>query len=241
MSAPDPPVRPTRGRAPRIRPLWWLAAFAVLAPLAHGPLRLRVRGRRHLPRRGALLVVSNHLSDRDPPLLGVAVAPRRLYYMAKTELFRRPLVARFLHSQGAFPVTRGGADRGAIRTAREILARGDALLMFPEGTRSPAGRLGRGWPGAGRLALEPGVTTVPVAIWGSARGLGPVRVAVGPALDLSDLAAGGRGERSQAAADRMMEAIAGLLPAAGGPALSPPSPRATPPPGPVAADAGVDG
>jgi 1-acyl-sn-glycerol-3-phosphate acyltransferase len=219
--------------APRVNPAWWSAVWLALAPPAYGLLRMRVTGREHVPRTGALLVVANHVSQKDPPLIGVALAPRRLHFMAKHELFRVPLLGPFIARTGAFPVRRGGADRGAFRIAREILARGDALLMFPEGTRSPEGRLRRGWPGAGSLALEPGVTAVPVALWGSQRRLGRVRVVVGPPVDLSEIPPGARATRAQEATDRMMAAVAGLLPRAGGPAPGP-APRAeAPAAGPV--------
>ena len=74
-----------------------------------------------------------------------------------------PFVRRAVYRMGAFPVERGGADRRALRLARDILARGDVLLMFPEGTRYLDGRLRPGMPGAGSLGLEPGVTVVPAA------------------------------------------------------------------------------
>lgn len=214
-------------RVPRVTDATWVAARLLFPPLFFWPMRLRRRGRHHIPRRGAVLVVCNHVSYRDPPLMGGAVLPRRLYYMAKKELFRRRSAAAIISRLGAFPVDRGGADREAIRVARTILARGDALLMFPEGTRSAEGRLRPGLPGAGALALEPGVTVVPAAIWGSQRRLGPVRVVFGPPLDLADLAQGPRSRRAQAAADRMMQAVAELLPQAGGPAQEAPvTPRA---------------
>jgi 1-acyl-sn-glycerol-3-phosphate acyltransferase len=84
------------------------------------------------------------------------------------------------------------------------------LLMFPEGTRHTDGQFGEAWPGAGSLALADGVVVVPVVIEGTNRGIGPVRVAVGTPLDLSDLPDVSRGERSQIAADRMMAAIGAL-------------------------------
>ena len=113
-------------------------------------------GREHLPPAGPTLVVCNHVSRADPPTLGLATRPRRIYYMAKSELFRIPFYRRAIWRLGAFPVERGGADRRALRLAREVLRRGDVLLMFPEGTRNREGRLRPGLPGAGSLGLEPG-------------------------------------------------------------------------------------
>jgi 1-acyl-sn-glycerol-3-phosphate acyltransferase len=191
-------------------------------PVFHRIFRLQAPGAEHLPREGAALVVCNHISLRDPPFVGAACVPRRARYMAKSELFRIPVLGALIRALGAFPVVRGGADREAYRTAREILAAGHLLVMFPEGTRHRDGRLRPGFRGAGALALAPGVTVVPAAIWGSRRPLGPVRVAFGPPLDFADIEAGPRGERSQRATDRIMAAIAGLIPVAGGPPTKPP-------------------
>ena len=156
----------------RINPITYGAAWLLLRPVFLLAWRLRRGGAHHIPRTGPVLFVSNHISGLDPPLLGAGALPRRLYFMAKKELFANAVMARVITSAGAFPVDRGGADRTAIRTAKDILARGDALLMFPEGTRSRDGRLGQPWPGAGALALDPGVQVVPMAIWGSQRRFG---------------------------------------------------------------------
>ena len=213
MDFDDPPVITRR---------WWVAGHVILVPPIRWFLRLKVDGADNIPSEGAVLIVSNHISQIDPPVLGVAVLPRRSHYMAKAELFRIPLLRRAVFRMGAFPVERGGADRRALRVARDILRRDDVLLMYPEGTRYTDGRLRPGLPGAGSLGLEPGVTVVPAAIWGSHKLFRPVRVVFGPPLDLSDIPPGPRSTRSRAAADRMMAAIAGLIPAAGGPHTDPP-------------------
>lgn len=221
--------------APRITRRWWVIGHITLIPPIRGMMRLRATGTEHLPAEGPVLIVSNHISQWDPPIIGVAARPRKSYYMAKIELFRVPLLRRFIYNLGAFPVDRGASDRRALRLAREILARGDQLLMFPEGTRHPDGRLHPGLPGAGTLGLIDGVTVVPAAVWGSQRHLGPVRVAFGPPLDLSDLD-GPRSARAQRAVARMMAAIAELLPTVGGPAQDPPGAL-----GAAAATEGADG
>jgi 1-acyl-sn-glycerol-3-phosphate acyltransferase len=210
----DQPPLITRG--------WWRAGHVLLVPPIRGPLRLKVAGRENIPATGAVLVVSNHISQIDPPVLGVAALPRKSYYMSKAELFRIPVIRRIIHRLGAFPVERGGADRRALRLAREVLGRGDVLLMFPEGTRYTDGRLRPGLTGAGSLALEPGVTVIPAAIWGSHRFLRPVRVVFGRPIDLSDLDGTSRSSRARQAVDRIMASIAGLIPAAGGPQTAPP-------------------
>ena len=212
----DLDVAPTVGRG------WWTAGHILLVPPIRWGLRLRVIGREHLPADGPVLLVSNHISQADPPIMGVAALPRRIHYMAKAELFRIPVLRRIVYRLGAFPVERGGADRRALRLAKDVLAREDVLLMFPEGTRHVDGRLRPGMPGAGSLGLEPGVTVVPVAIWGSNRPLRRVSVAFGPPVDLSTLNAGSRSQRSREAVNRMMAAIAALIPQAGGPRTEPP-------------------
>lgn len=224
---------PDLDSAPRVRTSWWVFGHLTLVPVVRGVLRLRATGRHNLPAEGAVLIVCNHISQADPPIIGVAALPRRSYYMAKIELFRVPVLRRIIRGLGAFPVDRGASDRRALRLSREILARGDQMLMFPEGTRRTDGALRPGLPGAGTLGLVPGVTVVPAAIWGSHRFLRRVRVAFGPPLDLSDLTDGPRSRRSQAAVDRMMAAIADLLPLVGAPAQ--------PAPGIAAASEGADG
>ena len=195
----------------RIVPALWWVARGILAPLFRVAFRLRVAGVENIPTVGPTLFVANHISMWDPPMIGYAlVSRRRVYFMAKSELFRAPVVGWAIRRLGAFPVERGGADRSAIRTAREVLDRGDALLMFPEGTRNTDGQIRPAWPGAGALGLADHVRVVPVAIAGSNRRLGPVRVSVGAPVDLSELPAGPRGERSQMAADQMMAAIGAL-------------------------------
>ena len=169
-----------------------------------------------------MLIVCNHISQADPVILGVAAVPRKSYYFAKAELFRVPFLRGYVNRMGAFPVERGGADRRALRLSREVLARGDVLMMFPEGRRFTDGRLRPGLSGAGSLALIPGVTVIPAAIWGSHRLGHKTRVAFGPPVDLSGVDGVARAARSRQAVDRMMAAIAALIPAAGGPATTPP-------------------
>ena len=209
-------------RAPEITRGWWWAGHAVLVPGVYLPFRLQVTGKENIPPDRPVLVVSNHISQADPPILGVALLPRKTYYMAKSELFRIPVLRHVISRLGAFPVERGGADRRALRLAREVLGRDDVLLMFPEGTRHTDGRLRPGLSGAGSLALIPGVTVVPAAIWGSHRFGRKVRVTFGEPLDLSDLEEGSRSARSRQVVDRMMAAVAGLIPAVGGPHTPPP-------------------
>ena len=95
------------------------------------------------------------------------IARRPIYYVAKQELFRHRLVAWLLNSLGAFPVNRGAGDQDMLATAKAILERGDAVLMFAEGTRIRPGALGRPKRGVGRLALETGAPVVPVAVIGT--------------------------------------------------------------------------
>jgi 1-acyl-sn-glycerol-3-phosphate acyltransferase len=165
---------------------WTLRSLLVPAFLIY--LRMQRVGREHLPKHGPLLLASNHRSFLDPFLIGTCLR-RPIYYFAKRELFEKRWQAWILNSLGAFPVDRGAGDRAALDTAREILERGDCVVVFPEGTRKRGGALGMPRRGIGRLALETGVPVVPIAVIGSEhvrRGwrIRPrkVRVRVGPPL-----------------------------------------------------------
>ena len=149
-----------------VNPFLYWPLRALLVPFFLVYFRLRRIGREHLPRRGPLLLASNHRSFLDPFVIGSLVR-RPVYYMAKRELFEKRWQAWLLNGLGAFPVDRGAADGAAIDTARAILARGDCVVVFPEGTRVRRGPLGEPRRGVGRLALEAGVPVVPVAVMGT--------------------------------------------------------------------------
>jgi glycerol-3-phosphate dehydrogenase (NAD(P)+) len=155
-----------RARARGINPLVYWVVRAIVQPFFHLYFRLSRGGREHLPATGPVIVASNHRSFLDPFVIGV-ITRRPLYYVAKKELFSHRLIGWFLGSLGAFPVDRGAADQDMFGTARAILARGDAVLIFPEGTRTRPGPLGRAKRGVGRLALETGAPVVPVAVMGT--------------------------------------------------------------------------
>jgi 1-acyl-sn-glycerol-3-phosphate acyltransferase len=152
----------TRG----VNPILYWTIRAMFVPFFLIYFRMRRIGREHLPRSGPLLLASNHRSFLDPFVIGTLVR-RPVYYMAKRELFEKRLQAVLLNALGAFPVDRGVGDVDAMQTAREILARGDCVVVFPEGTRVRSGALGEPRRGVGRLALETGVPVAPVAVFGS--------------------------------------------------------------------------
>jgi 1-acyl-sn-glycerol-3-phosphate acyltransferase len=128
----------------------------------------KVTGRENLPLSGGLILTANHSSYLDPPVLGCA-APfkHQVFFMAKIELFAKPVLGKIISAMGAFPVKRGEADRKALKTALEILKKGGWLGIFPEGTRSKDGELQEGELGAVLLANLAKVPIVPVAITGT--------------------------------------------------------------------------
>lgn len=178
----------------------------------------RVTGAEHCPRRGPLIIVSNHVSGIDPPFLAAAL-PRRVHFMAKRELFTHDWKGWFIRNYGAFPVNRFGADLAALRMATARVQAGDALALFPEGTRSRDLVLHAAQPGAGMLALRTGAPILPVAVWGTeqVRGFRAVfhrprlRCVIGEPFTLESRQRA-RGEDVSLASERMMQAIAALLP-----------------------------
>lgn len=128
--------------------------------------RWQVSGRENIPKQGAVLVVSNHLSLADPPLLNL-VLNRPVRFMAKKNLFRFKVIGNFMLGLGAFPVYRGRPDRKAFRQAEQVLADGLMLVIFPEGTRSRSRQLRQAFPGPSLIALRSGAPIVPVGITGT--------------------------------------------------------------------------
>ncbi|HEX2088055.1 MAG TPA: lysophospholipid acyltransferase family protein [Solirubrobacteraceae bacterium] len=155
-----------RARTKGVSPIVYWIVRAVLQPFFRVYFRLGRIGREHIPADGPLLLAANHRSFLDPFVLGTMLR-RPVYYVAKKELFANRLQAWFLNALGAFPVDRGASDQEMLETARRILARGDAVLIFPEGTRIRAGGLGTPKRGVGRLALESGAPVVPLAVIGT--------------------------------------------------------------------------
>ncbi len=153
-----------RGRGLSL-PLYSLVLWPAAAVLRLW-FRVRIFGREHIPRSGPAIIAPNHKNFFD--VFFVAMATHRpVRYMAKVELFNGPLGWLFPRV-GAFPVRRGDADAEALQTAREILADGGLVVVFPEGTRVEAtDALGSPHHGAGRLALETGAPIIPAAITGT--------------------------------------------------------------------------
>lgn len=132
--------------------------------------RLEVRGLDNIPRGAAMIVASNHASYIDPPLIG-GVFPGRLRYLAKESLFRSPLLGFLIRTLGAVPVTREDSQRaGAVmKILLGLLKSGESVLLFPEGSRSPDGRIKPLEAGVVYLAVKTGVPVLPVYIGGSFR------------------------------------------------------------------------
>jgi glycerol-3-phosphate dehydrogenase (NAD(P)+) len=143
-------------------PLRWVLKTSILVYF-----RLRRLGREHIPD-GGVVLAANHRSFLDPFAIGICL-PRPTYFVAKQEMFRNPILGWLLNCIGAFPIRRGEADEESMKTALELLHRGDAVVIFPEGTRIRAGSLARPKRGVGRLALQSGAPVVPIAITGSER------------------------------------------------------------------------
>ncbi|HET6919116.1 MAG TPA: lysophospholipid acyltransferase family protein [Jiangellaceae bacterium] len=149
---------------------YWFLKRVILGPLLRLVYRPWAEGLEHIPAQGAAIVASNHLSFSDSLFMPL-VAPRRVTFLAKSDYFTGSglkgwLTRVFFRGVGQVPVDRAGgkASEAAIRAGLKVLRRGDLLGIYPEGTRSPDGRLYRGKTGVARMALEAKVPVIPVAM-----------------------------------------------------------------------------
>jgi len=196
---------------PRIA--WELIRYCVFF-ISFITMRLRLRGRNNVPRKGPYIIAPNHLSWVDIPLIA-AFVPGKVIYMAKEESFHSRIgwIVRFL---GAFPVKRGEGDRQAIRAADDQLKQQKVFVIFPEGTRSKTHTLAKGQSGVSLIALRAGVPIVPVAIYGSESALkkfgAPVTISYGEPIILKPRGTKITREDIQEGCDEVMRHIAAMLP-----------------------------
>ena len=199
-------------------------AAMVVKPLMRTWFRIRLEGHDHIPEAGPVILASNHRSNMDPVVLASAVR-RPVTFMAKAELFVGPLgwILRWI---GQFPVRRGGIDREALRRTDAVLARGSVLGLFPEGTRGD-GRFASVHPGLAYIVVRQQCPVVPVAIFGTdrvRRRLGwlpfasPVRIVIGPAIDLPQSTGDRTGRR--AASGLLQRRLQEFLAGAAGPPVA---------------------
>ena len=138
--------------------------FKVLCRFWYGIiLRTRVIGAENIPAEGSFILAANHVSNWDPPFLGTFIN-REVCYMGKEELFKNPVMAAICRGLHVFPVKRGAADKTAIKTAIKILKDGKCLGIFPEGTRSKTGKLGKAESGVSLIAAMTKSPIIPAAI-----------------------------------------------------------------------------
>ena len=140
--------------------------------------RFEIIGTEKFPKKGGILLCSNHIHALDPPVVGMT-SPRTVHFMAKEELFKLPVLGKLLPQVNAFPVKRGMSDREALRSALRILKNGDVVGLFPEGTRSTDGVLKKGLSGAGFFALRGNADVMPCAIIGPYKPFRKVKVVYG--------------------------------------------------------------
>lgn len=176
------------------------SAFALFKSI----YKFEIDGVENIPKEGPVILACNHINNLDPFCIAFAV-DRQIFYMAKEEIFKIPIINKIARSLGVFPVKRGGGDRKAIRTAIQILESGNILGIFPEGTRSKTGVLGKGHVGVGIFALKTNAVVIPIAIKSTFKPFSKIKIIYGKPIDTSST------NDAAEVTDKIMNAISVLL------------------------------
>lgn len=150
----------------RIGKLFYSVVRAILVGLCRAYFRLSIKGRDNIPNTGAFILAPIHRSNIDTPI-SCAATTRRLRYMGKDSLWKNKTIGSVLSALGGFPVTRGTADLEALKRCLAVLAQGEPIVMFPEGTRQSGEIIQPLFDGAAYLAIKANVPIVPVGIGGT--------------------------------------------------------------------------
>lgn len=196
---------------------WYLLGYSLSKALAKTFFHYRVVGAENMIEEGPCIIAANHCSYLDPPLVGVA-CQRAIHYLARKSLLDIPILGPILPQLNVIPVEQKNADRSALMGAIRVVRNGGAVLIFPEGSRSPDGKLQPAQPGIGMIVAKTGAPVVPVRVSGSfqafPRGTAiprfvPVKVTIGAPVLFEE---SGTEDRAfyQKASNRIMDAVAAL-------------------------------
>lgn len=144
--------------------IFFKCLFGLVKGIYYGLYNVRVEGRENLPDKSGFIIASNHRSYADPPLIAVTAGCAKYSFVAKAELFRFPFFGWLIKKLGAFPVVRGKGDMKVISDSVERINQGRNLVIFPEGTRSKDGKVGRGKTGVALIAASSGAIVIPAGI-----------------------------------------------------------------------------
>lgn len=175
-------------------------ARSVVASIFKPWYRVEVVGLEHFPKEGGVLLCTNHIHNFDPLIVGIST-PRPVHFMAKEEIFNVPVLGNIVRKCNAFPVKRGMGDREALRSGLKVLKEGHVFGLFPEGTRSKTGELGKGLSGAGFFALRTDADVLPCAIIGPYKSLRKLKIVYGKPIHMEEL------RETKASADQVTELI----------------------------------
>lgn len=168
---------------------YWMVGKGLFASITRALVPLKTYGKERIPREGGCVLAMNHFSYVDPPAFGT-VCPRRIVFVAKSELFDTPGLAQLIGLHGTMAIRRGENDRDALRRMREAVRDNELLGLFIEGTRQLSGVPGEPKPGAAMVAIQEGVPVVPAAVHGSQfwtpRNRHPVSIAFGEPMRFAE-------------------------------------------------------